>query len=141
MLIVITKIVEMEKMENNINIEAELNKMSFELVQAIKGKNNKISKYKNAIDKSLGVLMNDGVYAYYIYVNSEEIDDVFIDKIKDLKKFIEINVENKDNLKLDEAYFQSLSEDLEKLLFFRELLEKVLIYARYHAKAELKGSD
>lgn len=128
-------------MENNINIEAELNKMSFELVQAIKGKNNKISKYKNAIDKSLGVLMNDGVYAYYIYVKSEEIDDVFIDKIKDLKKFIEINVENKDNLKLDEAYFQSLSEDLEKLLFFRELLEKVLIYARYHAKAELKGSD
>lgn len=128
-------------MDNNINIEAELNKMSFELVQAIKGKNNKISKYKNAIDKSLGVLMNDGVYAYYIYVNSEEIDDVFIDKIEDLKKFIEINGENKDNQKLDEKYFQSLSEHLEKLLFFRELLEKVLIYARYHAKAELKGSD
>jgi len=115
--------------------------MSFELVQAIKGKNNKISKYKNAIDKSLGVLMNDGVYAYYIYVNSEEIDDVFIDKIEGLKKFIKINGENKDNQKLDEKYFQSLSEDLEKLLFFRELLEKVLIYARYHAKAELKGSD
>ncbi|HPZ75086.1 MAG TPA: hypothetical protein PK723_04665 [Candidatus Pacearchaeota archaeon] len=130
-------------MENNINIniEAELNKMSFELVQAIKGKKNKISKYKNAIDKSLGVLMNDGVYAYYIYVKSEEIDNVFLDEIKDLKKFVEINGGNKDNPKLDEEYFQSLSEDLEKLLFFRELLEKVLIYARYHAKAELKGFD
>jgi len=133
----------MGKMENNINIniEAELNKMSFELVQAIKGKKNKISKYKNAIDKSLGVLMNDGVYAYYIYVKSEEIDNVFLDEIKDLKKFVEINGGNKDNPKLDEEYFQSLSEDLEKLLFFRELLEKVLIYARYHAKAELKGFD
>ena len=40
MSIVIIKIVEMGKMENNINIEAELNKMSFELVQAIKGKEN-----------------------------------------------------------------------------------------------------
>lgn len=128
-------------MDNNINIEAELNKMSFELVRAIKGKNNKISKYKNAIEKSLGVLMNDGVYAYYLYVKSEEIDDVFLDKIKDLKKFVEINGENNDSPKLDVEYFQSLSEDLEKLLFFRELLEKVLIYVRYHAKAELKGSD
>ena len=34
-----------------------------------------------------------------------------------------------------ELYFQKLSEDIYHLLFKKQLLEKALIYARYHAKA------
>jgi len=33
-------------------------------------------------------------------------------------------------------YFQNLAQDLNKLLFMKELLEKVFIYALYHAKAK-----
>lgn len=127
-------------MGTNINIESELNKMSSDLVNAIEDKKDKKAKYKNAIDKSLGVLMNDGVYAYYIYVVSEGLKDVFIDKIQALTTFVEVNNVNKNNSELNEEYFQELSKDLGKLLFFRELLEKVLVYARYHAKTIKEGN-
>ncbi|WP_202695648.1 hypothetical protein [Petrotoga sp. 8T1HF07.NaAc.6.1] len=115
------------------NIEADINKMSFEIVESIfKKEGSQRSKYINEIDKALGVLVNDGVYAYYVYVKSKNISDVFLDLLGDLQKF----VDNTEEKKEWEDYFQELSKDLNKLLFFRELLEKVLIYARYHAKAK-----
>jgi len=55
------------------------------------------------------------------------IDDVFIDELKDIKEII-------NNERDNQKFFQNLSEDLNKLLFFKEMLEKALIYARYHAK-------
>lgn len=115
------------------NIEADINKMSFEIVESIfKKEGSQRSKYINEIDKALGVLVNDGVYAYFVYVKSKNISDVFLDLLGDLQKF----VDNAEKKKEWEDYFQELSKDLNKLLFFRELLEKVLIYARYHAKAK-----
>ena len=42
--------------------------------------------------------------------------------------------EKERNEKLNE-YFLNVSNDLHKLLFLKQLLEKTLIYARYHAKA------
>jgi len=114
------------------NIEADINKMSFEIVESIfKKEGSQRSKYINEIDKALGVLVNDGVYAYYVYVKSKNISDVFLKLIEDLRNFVDNTKEEKEW----EDYFQELSKDLNKLLFFRELLEKVLIYARYHAKA------
>jgi len=109
------------------NLDAVINKVGFEIVEAIKNKNND-KKYKNYIDKVLGVLSNDGVYAYWVYCKANKINDVFIDKIGKLKNIIN----NKDE---DEEFFQNLSNDLNQLLFFKQLLEKALIYARYHAKA------
>ncbi|WP_103899149.1 hypothetical protein [Petrotoga halophila] len=115
------------------NIEADINKMSFEIVESIfKKEGSQRSKYINEIDKALGVLVNDGVYAYYVYVKSKNISDVFLKLIEDLRNFVDNTKEEKEW----EDYFQELSKDLNKLLFFRELLEKVLIYARYHAKAK-----
>jgi len=115
------------------NIEADINKMSFEIVESIfKKEGSQRSKYRNEIDKALGVLVNDGVYAYYVYVKSKNISDVFLKLIEDLRNFVDNTKEEKEW----EDYFQELSKDLNKLLFFRELLEKVLIYARYHAKAK-----
>jgi hypothetical protein len=37
-----------------------------------------------------------------------------------------------------EKFFQTIAENPSNLLFLKELLEKVLIYARYHAKARGK---
>ncbi len=86
------------------------------------------------IQKCLGVLANDGVYAYYVYVISDSkaknkknyLIDKTLEKIKD---YISNNETD------SQKYFQKLSEDLQNLLFFRQLLERSLIYARYHAKA------
>jgi len=109
------------------NLDAIINEVGFEIVEKIKEKGKDKSKYKNFIDKALGVLANDGVYAYWVYCQSNSIDDVFINELKDIKKIINNEQDN-------QKFFQNLSEDLNKLLFFKEMLEKALIYARYHAK-------
>ncbi|EDM24319.1 hypothetical protein [Caminibacter mediatlanticus] len=116
------------------NLDAIINEVGFEIVESIKNKDKERTKYKNYIDKSLGVLANDGVYAYWVYCKANKIDDIFIKKIEKLKEFV--NIENAD----DEEFFRNLSNDIHQLLFFKEILEKVLIYARYHAKA-LKVSE
>ena len=118
------------------NLDAMINKIGFEIVEAIKGKGKDQTKYKNEIDKVLGVLSNDGVYAFYVYVKSKKIEDVFLEKIKGILEYIDIKDDNENSYnELSQEFFETLSENLSDLLFFREILEKILIYARYHAKA------
>lgn len=114
------------------NLDALINKIGYDIVEKIKSENDKSkkTKYKNEIDKALGVLSNDGVYAYYVYVKSKGINEIFIDKLKPVSKFIKGS-----EIELDQKFFEELSQNLNDLLFFREILEKILIYTRYHAKA------
>ncbi|GAQ95520.1 hypothetical protein TAGGR_2415 [Thermodesulfovibrio aggregans] len=107
------------------NIEAVISKASFEIVKE------KILD-ENQINKLLGILSTDGVYAMWVYAKSQKD----IDEKKLLEKLKEILSIGKPlpNDNYDE-YFQSVSEDLPKLLFLKQLLEKTLIYARYHARA------
>ncbi len=114
------------------NLDAMINKIGFEIVEQIKKKGKDKTKYKNEIDKVLGVLSNDGVYAYYVYVKSKKIDDVFLSKLTEVLQFISLKNSYKE---LNQSFFEELSRSLNSLLFFREILEKILIYARYHAKA------
>ncbi len=126
-------------------LDVVLNKLGYEIVEEIKnqGKQEKQEKQKkvlfNHIDKSLGVLANDGVYAYYVFCISKDkpkedkkcYRDIFIKKpVEALGKFFR----GYNNANYEE-FFQNLSQNLENLLFFKELLEQALIYARYHAKA------
>lgn len=85
----------------------------------------------NEIDKALGVLSSDGVYAYYVYVKSKNISNIFLFQIAQLMKYTKIKLENNDY----ESFFAKLCGNLYELLFFKEILEQTLIYARYHAKA------
>ena len=118
------------------NLDAMINRIGFEIVEEIKKKGKDEAKYKNEIEKVLGVLSNDGVYAYYVYVKSKKIEDVFLEKIKGILEYIDIKDNNENSFnELNQEFFETLSENLSDLLFFREILEKILIYARYHAKA------
>ncbi|KIM12165.1 MAG: hypothetical protein KU38_04495 [Sulfurovum sp. FS08-3] len=111
------------------NLDAKINEVGFTIVKKISAKDeNERKKYKNEIEKTLGVLSNDGVYAYWVYCQSKKITDVFIDEIKSLMKIVSQESDN-------QKFFQNLSQDLNQLLFFKEILEKALTYARYHAKA------
>ncbi len=114
------------------NIEALTSRIAYEIVSEISKSENK-TKLKNLIDKSLGVLANNGVYAYYVYIISQKSNDatsLFLDTLKDIFDVVEsYDSSNREN------YFQVISQDLHKLLFLKQLLEKTLIYARYHAKA------
>jgi len=118
------------------NIEATINDVSFQLVNKIQNSQNR-TKLKNLIDKALGVLSNNGVYAYYVYIisqnskKSKEPQEIFIDTLEELFKIVDSNF-SKDK---EQEYFQNIADDIHKLLFLKQLLEKTLIYARYHAKA------
>ncbi|MDK2922215.1 MAG: hypothetical protein PWR24_1772 [Desulfonauticus sp.] len=115
------------------NLDAVINNIGYQIVEKIKSKGKKDkTKYKNEIDKSLGVLSNDGVYAYFVYVKSKKVDDIFLNEIKSISKFVGNDNTEKE---LNQEFFEKLSENLSEILFFREILEKILIYARYHAKA------
>lgn len=98
------------------NIEAVISKASFEIVKE------KILD-ENQINKLLGILSTDGVYAMWVYAKSQKD----IDEKKLLEKLKEILSIGKPlpNDNYDE-YFQSVSEDLPKLLFLKQLLEKKL---------------
>ena len=110
------------------NLDAKINMVGFKIVKAIKQKGKDKTKYKNFIDKTLGVLANDGVYAYWVYCKANKISDVFINELEELQKIINDEEDN-------EKFFSNLSNKPNQLLFFKEMLEKALIYARYHAKA------
>ncbi|MBU1669037.1 hypothetical protein KKC13_11515 [bacterium] len=100
------------------NLDAEINKAGYEISKVID---------ENLINKILGVLAQDGVYAMWVYCKSKKD----IDENKLLETLNAILESNDDY----EQYFQNLSKDLNQLLFFKEILEKALTYARYHAKA------
>jgi len=180
------------------NLESEIYRLSFELSEEFE---------ENDLNKLLGILASDGVYAMWVYAkdkfeckfskNKEEMkkqkcfrlleiisnlskfsskkleyytvleeiakltDDIDklkeeIDKLKKSQNDKEINEEKKKKIEeyikdikerekeikekernqILNKYFQDLAQDLNKLLFMKDLLEKVFIYALYHAKAK-----
>ena len=172
------------------NLESEIYRLSFELSEEFE---------ENDLNKLLGILASDGVYAMWVYAKdkldwkfSKDVEEmkkmklfILMKIISDLSKFSsekleyctvleeivnltddidklkeeienlkksqndeEINEEKKKKIKEDikerekkrnqilNKYFQNLAQDLNKLLFMKELLIKVLIYAIYHAKAK-----
>ncbi|MRJ06650.1 MAG: hypothetical protein C6I01_03940 [Epsilonproteobacteria bacterium] len=116
------------------NLEGVIAKVSFELV------NERILD-ENLINKLLGVLSHHGVYAMWLFAKSEfakgerrNKKDALMNKMKEiLEKISPIEEGERVNW---ESYFKELSsQDLPQLLFTKTLLEKLLTYARYHAKA------
>jgi len=113
------------------NLESEIYQFSFELSEAID---------KNNLQKLLGVLSNDGVYAMWVYaVDKFKKDQQKMNKINDVIKKLNNFVINGCKGDINNNYFQTLAQDLNRLLFMKELLERVLIYARYHAMT--KGDE
>ena len=119
----------MQQVNNNQkqeNLEALISKISFEIV------NEKILD-ENEINKLLGVLSSNGVYAMWVWAKSQKNinEKNLFNKIFDLFK----KVREKKKDESYESYFQNISGNIYQLLFLKQLLEKTLIYARYHAKA------
>ena len=107
------------------NLDATAAKLGFRIVQTAE----KPKEIETLINKSLGVLSSNGVYALWLFLQSENKD-----KNIDIVSFIE-----EFSIELDggseEEKIINLSNSIQNLLFAKELLEKILIYARYRAKA------
>lgn len=96
-------------------------------------------KTENLITKSLGVLQEDGIYAFFLYLlsrGSSEKDGANAlsqDSLLLLKEIIPTSASDELSVAKD------LANNLNHLLLAKEMLERTLIYARYHAKALPKG--
>lgn len=98
-------------------------------------KKKKAKELFNFITKSLGILQENGVFAFFIFLRSEK-EKTKIGNIieKRTVKLLRENVSNQ--LDTDLEKIQLLTEDVNTLLFAKSLIEKTLIYARYQAKSE-----
>jgi len=123
------------------NLDAECAVRGHKLVTSQLEQEQKPKEIENSITKALGVLEEQGVYALFLYLHAREGRKFS----KDLMKFLRSN-----SLELslpgnstDEPFaaLQGLAKDLDKLLFARDILHQVLVYARYHAKAAGAASD
>ncbi len=94
------------------------------------------AKLENTITKSLGVLQENGVYAFFLFLayrHGEKGAPEVKSQALNLLRHAEVNL-----LSLGNDAFQAvrqLTNNLDNLLLARQLLEQTLIYARYHAKA------
>lgn len=88
---------------------------------------------QNVIQKALGVVEEDGVFAFKIYLDSLKQSESNIatkinENIGKMLKEIDI-VDN-----FGDSTLKELGSDLNKLFLTKELIERTLIYARYHAR-------
>lgn len=103
------------------------------------------TKNENMITKALGILQEDGVYAFVVYLASkgafeardpdEKVAESILSNIFEFLKKLELVSDNSEDKENVYKQFLSLTQDLDKLLFAKDLIEKILIYARFHAKA------
>ncbi len=114
------------------NLDSICAKHGYEIVKGITD----AKALENLITKSLGVLQENGVYAFYLYLayrsketGSSEIKDHSLNLLRCEKVKL--------TTKKDDCFeeIRELTNYLDKLLFARQLLDQMLIYARYHAKA------
>src|SRR5690554_2328575 len=126
--------------ENAPNLDSRCAQFSYDLVKAVANegalsKENK-SKLENLINKSLGVLQENGLYAFFLYLEyrlkelgAEEIKSRSLNLLR--HEDIGLLEQNSDHF----TAVRRLTEKLDQLLLAHRLIEQMLIYARYHAKA------
>jgi len=107
--------------------------------------NKKASDVENTMTKALGVLQEDGVYACFLYLLAREKENgaVVVDEMLNLLSSLPFGWQKPTNNSNEILRFinEQVTKDLERLLLAREVLEQMLIYARYGAKARDKGGS
>lgn len=95
---------------------------------------------ESLLTKALGVLQEQGLYAFVLFcVSRGSAEKERAEKIKqittDLLKEEKLNLINNGDLLEEIRKDNGLASNLDDLLLAIHVLEKSLIYARYHAKA------
>ena len=94
---------------------------------------------ESLLNKTIGVLQENGLYALMLYLSSRGSTEV--DGGKHItKNQIDLLYDTRLGICTDRrqdqfATAQQLAQNLDRLLFAKSLCEQTLIYGRYHAKA------
>lgn len=128
-----------------LNLDLECARYGSEIAKGIFDKLGEKTKTENLITKTLGVLQEDGVYAFFLYLASQgkeengkkslekEAAEACIAKATGLLK--DAGLPLNDAKQVLQDIRERLADNLDSLLLAKQLLERTLIYARYHAKA------
>ncbi|AKB28586.1 hypothetical protein MSSIT_1867 [Methanosarcina siciliae T4/M] len=96
----------------------------------------KPKEIESFINKSLGVLSSNGVYALWLYLKASNKNGNRNNRIDVVKILEECNIEIESGVGgSEEGKIINLSTDIRKLLFAKQVLEQTFIYARYRAKS------
>ncbi|PDW02163.1 hypothetical protein [Candidatus Viridilinea mediisalina] len=99
---------------------------------------------ETTVTKALGVLQEHGVYACFLYLLAKEKDNgkkVVVPAMLDLLDKLDFGWSKPHNdqpATILQHISDTVTADLERLLLAKEILEQMLIYARYGAKAQSK---
>jgi hypothetical protein len=111
-------------------------------------KKDELSKQENTIRKSLGILAQDGIFAYLIWLESEKslnpgdkVEEKVAKNIHEytckLLKSIEFVGEDLDYKELKEELKKSggILDDVHQMFLVKQLFERMLTYSLYSARA------
>ncbi len=91
------------------------------------------------INKALGILIEDGPFAYSIWLESENKEPHRAIMTQSLTILRNKNISLIDKNNLRDGILKDIASDINKLLLTKQVLERMLIYARYRAKALQKS--
>lgn len=99
--------------------------------------------FENEITKALGILIEDGPFAYFIWLKSQDKEPhraMLIQTARLLKDHLHFDIDISADIKdtLEFLFVHNISSDLNMLILAKTVIERMLIYARYKAKAMQK---
>lgn len=130
-----------------INLDKIVAEVGFKLAENFKDKDD-VKKFENVVTKALSVLVEDGLFAFAVWLKSredmikysEKIINACLELLKNRLQIITTEITTENSEVFIDIISNNISESLEKTLFVKQLLERMLIYARYRAKAFQKSS-
>jgi hypothetical protein len=132
-------------MENRMNLDQFCAEYGYKFAKQVSEANNfNAKKAEVLITKALGVLQEQGLYAFALFCKSRPSGErAGAEEIKTLAKELlkELNLINDgdflDELRKDDGLLTRLDD----LMLATQVLEKSLIYARFHAKAMKEAGE
>lgn len=140
---------------NQKNLDQLCARFGYQMTEKVNDVFSKAADTENLITKSLGILQENGVYAFFLYLASQikphdqgkdnkrsqaaralgnQATDLLRHKWLKLIQVSDGETRYKEAMEAIRAE-NGLAGDLDQLLLAKRLLEQALIYARYHAKA------
>ncbi len=93
---------------------------------------------------ALGVLKEDGLYAFFLFLSAKDKDKgqkISKRLFEFLKQKPPLQDAGQEYTDLFKAIREKWADNLPSLLFAKELIERVMVYAIYHVKAKEKGGS
>lgn len=107
------------------------------------------NKAETSFQKTLGVLQENGLFGFYVFVSSKRDDSAYgiiydaiiecsTELIGEICFQTKESTPEKENYKKLEKMISERSNNIDEVYFTKNMIEKMLTYARYLAKANLK---